>query len=690
LRGINKTVGNGTHTALDAAGSRAPTAVDGIVALRHARHPHQYVGPVMCGIAGLVSSQGLTPQDRELVHAMLCSLAHRGPDDEWSLADDRAIVGARRLSIIDLDSGRQPVTNEDGSVWVTQNGEIYNYVELRIELERRGHVFSTQGDTETIVHLYEEHGERFVDHLRGMFAIAIWDRRERRLLLARDRLGKKPLYWRLAQGRLTYGSELKAILEDPSVDRRVDRTALAQFLEYQYIPSPRTIIDGVQKLPPATILTWEGGGVTARRYWEPLYEPKLRRSPQEERAECLALLREATRLRLRSDVPVGLFLSGGIDSGAIGALMAEASARPIRTFTVGFEDPEINELDLARATAEHIGAEHTEEVVHLDAIEMLPDLVEHFDEPFGDPSALPTFRVAQLAAREVKVVLSGDGGDEVFGGYDRYRRQLALSRLGLIPASVRTAGARLAQRTVRRLPASIARGRRGHSWPRLAAMTDFERYLDTMSIFSGSPRSLLLGDTALANQDSYLTGAFETGPRGRMDRMMRTDLLTYLPEDVLVKVDRATMASSLEARAPLLDHVLVEFAATLPADRKLHFKTAKVLFREIARELLPAWLVDQPKFGFTVPLEAWFRAGLADRYREVVLTPDARLRDHLDQSVASKLLAQHEHGMVDHAHRLWLLLVFELWARRWLPHGPPATASSSAAPRSPTAHAQPI
>ncbi len=643
----------------------------------------------MCGIAGIVTSHGLAPQDRELVNAMLYSLAHRGPDDQWSLADDRAEIGARRLSIIDLDTGRQPVTNEDGTVWVTQNGEIYNYVELRTDLERRGHVFTTRGDTETIVHLYEEHGDGFVDHLRGMFAIALWDRRKRRLLLARDRLGKKPLYWRLAHGRLTYGSELKAILADASVGRRLDRTALAQFLEYQYIPSPRTIIDGVQKLPPATVLTWEGGEVMTRPYWEPQYEPKARRSRADERAECLALLREATRLRLRSDVPVGLFLSGGIDSGTVGALMAEASARPIRTFTVGFEDPEINELELARATARHIGADHTDEVVQLDVMEMLPELVEHFDEPFGDPSALPTFRVAQLAAREVKVVLSGDGGDEVFGGYDRYRRQLALSRMSRIPAPLRTAGARVAQGTVRRLPASIRRERRGDSWPRLAAMTNFERYADTMSVCSRSLRSGLLGDEVLADQDSYLADAFNGGPRGSMDRMMRTDALTYLPEDVLVKVDRATMASSLEARVPLLDHVLFEFAATLPADRKLRFSTTKLLFREVARELLPAELLDQPKFGFTVPLGAWFRASLGDRYREVVLAPDAQLRSHLDQSVAATLLAQHERGSADNAHRLWLLLVFELWARRWLTQLPSASPSASAGAISSSAAGQP-
>jgi asparagine synthase (glutamine-hydrolysing) len=624
----------------------------------------------MCGIAGLVTSSGLSPSDRELVDAMLRSIAHRGPDDHWSLADDRAIVGVRRLSIIDLDTGRQPVANEDGSIWVTQNGEIYNYVELRKELENLGHVFSTRSDTETIVHLYEQYGDGFVDHLRGMFAIALWDRRVHRLVLARDRLGKKPLYWRLADGRLTYGSELKAILADASATRRIDRTALAQFLEYQYIPSPRTIIEGIQKLPPATLLTWDGGEVTTHRYWEPRYEPKPHLSAAEEREECLALLREATRLRLRSDVPVGLFLSGGIDSGTVGALMAEASARPIRTFTVGFDDPDINELSLARITARHIGSEHTEEVVHLDAFEMLPAFVEHFDEPFGDPSALPTFRLAQLAARDVKVVLSGDGGDEVFGGYDRYRRQLALSRMDMIPAAARGVGASAAQRIVRRLPASIARARRGHSWPRLARMTYAERYLDTMSIFDSAWRARLLRDSSLADQDAYLDRVFKTGPRDQIDRMMRTDVLTYLPEDVLVKVDRATMASSLEARAPLLDHVLVDFAAKLPASRKLRFKTAKLLFRDIARELLPEALLDQPKFGFTVPLGEWFRAGLGDRFREVVLAPDAQLRDHLDQSVAGQLLDDHEHGRGDHAHQLWALLVFELWARRWLTNAP--------------------
>ncbi len=620
----------------------------------------------MCGIAGVASQPGISASDRELVDRMLASLAHRGPDEQWSVADEHAALGARRLAIIDLDTGRQPVANEDDSVWVVQNGEIYNYVELRAKLEALGHRFRTRSDTETIVHLYETYGEDFVDHLRGMFAIALWDGTRQRLVLARDRLGKKPLYWRLANGRLAFGSELKAILCDPEVPRRVDREALALYLEYQYVPSPRTILSGMRKLPPASILTWDGGEPRLRRYWAPIYEPKHRLSAAEEREAGLDLLREAVRLRLRSDVPVAVFLSGGIDSGTVAALVAQQSSKPIRTFSIGFEDPMLDELERARAIASHLGADHTDEVVRLDAIGLLPELADHFDEPFGDPSAIPTFRVAQLAAREVKVVLTGDGGDEAFGGYDRYRRQLALSRLWAVPRPMRVALAGIAQRAVRRMPATVRRGREGRSWPRLASLSEVGRYVDTMSIFDAELRTSLTGDVRLAAQDDYLAAALSGETRSLLDRMMRADILTYLPEDVLVKVDRATMANSLEARAPLLDHRVVEFGARLPLPRKLKLLTTKVLLREIARGLLPARLVDQPKGGFSVPLASWFEADLGQVYRDAVLGPDARLRDHLDQPTAARLLDQHRSGTADHAHRLWLLLTFELWARRWL------------------------
>ena len=612
----------------------------------------------MCGIAGIATVDGLRPSDVPLLDRMLESLAHRGPDEQRQEGDAHAVIGARRLSIIDLESGSQPLTPEDGSIQVTQNGEVYNYLELRDELIGQGHTFRTRSDTEVIAHLYEEHGDAFVDRLRGMFAVAIWDGRRRRLVLARDRLGKKPLYWQLREGRLIYGSELKALLCDPDTPRTIDRSALAAYLQYQYVPAPATILQGVHKLPPASILVWEGGPVTIRRYWRLEYGPKVARPREEERAACLAILREAVQLRLRSDVRVGLFLSGGVDSSTVLALAAAFGDIP--TFTVGFEDASLDERTFARAAAEHFNTSHTEELVRLDIISMLPRLAEHFDEPFGDSSAIPTFRLAEVAAQHVRVVLTGDGGDEGFGGYDRYPLQLRLNRLqSLPPAAGRLAGhIRRTQR--RRLRGDVDMS----TETRIGQPADLQ-YVRMMSMAGLGLRAQLMRDDPLADQDAYLLDVLASAPRGSLDRLLATDTWTYLPEDVLVKVDRATMAHSLEARAPLLDHRVMEFAATLPADRKVSGGVMKPLLREVARSLVPARLVDRPKGGFTVPLQAWFRSDLAAVYRDLVLGPDARLRDHLDQDVARTLLDSHLVRTRDNGRRLWLLLVFEMWARRW-------------------------
>ncbi len=623
----------------------------------------------MCGIAGICSIEGMRPDDERLVNGMLETLAHRGPDEQRVFTDDHVSFGARRLSIIDLDTGSQPLANEDGSIHVTQNGEIYNYVELRDELLSRGHTLRTHGDTETIAILYEEFGDRFVEHLRGMFAIAIWDARRKRLVLARDRLGKKPIYWTIRDGRLAWGSELKALLADPSQPRELDRVALARFLQYQYIPAPGTILHGVHKLEPASVLTWEGGDVEIRRYWSPSYGPKANRSPGEDREEGLELLREAVRLRLRSDVPVGLFLSGGMDSSTVLALMAEASSQPVRTFTIGFEDAEYDERNYARAVATHFGTQHTEEVVALDVIGMLPGLAEHYDEPFGDSSAIPTYRVAQVAAPHVRVVLTGDGGDETFAGYDRYRVALALSRLAVLPKPVRK-GLVHARDAARRVSGkAVAKGGSNTSLAETIGLSADERYLRGVSQSDLRLRSRLMGGDPIANQDAYLLDALAAGPSDLLDRMLHADTLTYLPEDLLVKMDRATMAHSLEARAPLLDHKLVEFTGRLPAHRKMQAGTTKILLREIAGTLLPPSLLDRPKYGFAAPLEGWFREDLAGVYRDVVLAPDARLRDHLDQEVAAGMLTEHLGGRADLSRRMWLLLAFELWARRWLEVG---------------------
>jgi asparagine synthase (glutamine-hydrolysing) len=486
----------------------------------------------MCGIAGVAGSGGLHPDDGALVRRMLGSIAHRGPDDEHSLAYVEAVLGARRLSILDLAGGRQPLTNEDGQIAASNNGEIYNYVELRSLLIDKGHVFRTEGDTEVIAHAYEEFGLDFVDHLRGMFAIAIWDARVRRLILARDRLGKKPIYWTIHRNRLVYGSELKTLLQDPTLPRVVDQQALGLYLEFQYVPAPSSIFKGVFKLPPASILTWEGGGEPSiRRYWSPSYEPKDERPEVEQVEECRDLLRESVRLRLRSDVPVGIFLSGGMDSSAVTALASELAPIRLKTFSIGFDDSAFNELPYARRVATTFDTDHIEDVVALDAINLLPELVEHFDEPFADPSALPTFRVAQLASRSVKVVLTGDGGDEAFGGYRRYVGMRWLRVAAAVPRQARSlskyASLRIAE-AAHVGPRTRSRLRRG--WE-AAELGEVDRYIRLMSIFRPEDVGRLQRGTG-PDPSAYLASML-TEPGGRLDRLLRTDLLTYLPEDLL-------------------------------------------------------------------------------------------------------------------------------------------------------------
>ena len=619
----------------------------------------------MCGIAGVATRDGLQESDGDLVDRMLRSIAHRGPDDQHQRGDGLAMIGTRRLAIIDLAGGRQPLTNETGDILCTQNGEIYNYVELRDDLIRRGHTMETHSDTETIVHLYEEYGLDFVQHLRGMFAIAIWDGRVNRLVLARDRLGKKPLYWRLRDARLTYGSELKVILEDPTVERTLDRAALGLYLQYQYVPAPLSILQGVAKLPPASVLTWDGGEPRIETYWTPSYGPKRRQSLEDDVDEGLELVREAVRLRLRSDVPVGVFLSGGMDSSVVTAIMAQESATPVQSYSIGFDDRAFDELPYARRVAQEFSTVHTEEVVRLDAIEMLPALAHAYDEPFGDSSMVPTFRVSQMAAQHLKVVLTGDGGDESFGGYLRYRAHAALGALDVVPGPVLRSAARLGHAVTAPLGSRSRFRRRLRTAEGLFGMTPDQRYLHLMSVMDPALRGAVLpgsnGETS-----RYLLDVLAASPTEPVDRLVRTDLLTYLPEDLLVKMDRATMANSLEARAPLLDHVLVEFAARLPVERKIVGSNTKVLLRAIAKRLMPAELVDRPKMGFGVPIAAWFRGPLGDQFEQLVLAPDALSRDHLDVSSAATLLAEHRSGQFDHNHRLWVLLMFELWARRWL------------------------
>ena len=623
----------------------------------------------MCGIAGVADRGGLTPDDTSLVGVMLQSIAHRGPDDEFVRSVDGCVLGTARLAIIDISGGRQPLSNEDGSILASQNGEIYNYVELRDQLIARGHVLTSTGDTEVIPHLYEDYGVDFVDHLRGMFAIAVWDANRRRLVLVRDRLGKKPLYWRRHGDRLSWGSELKALLADPSLERDIDSTALAHYLGYQYVPAPSSIIKDVAKVPPASRLVWEGGDPRIERYWTPSYEPKIRRSLPEDRDELLELLTDAVRVRLRSDVPVGCFLSGGMDSSVVTALMAGLSPRPVRTFSIGFDVPALDETRYAEAVSDVFATDHTSEVVTLDVMGVLPALARAFDEPFGDPSAIPTFRVAQLAARELKVVLTGDGGDEAFAGYQRYRMVDTISRPDLlhVPGTGVATAALAVLRGDAAPGASLAgRLRLVGQVARLDPDTRYDMKMRTMT--PGIEKALLVGDPG-ATSAGHVRDVMRDGPTEPIDRMLWADTLTYLPDDLLVKMDRATMANSLEARSPLLDQVVVDYAARLPPERKLHGGVSKVVLREVALALMPAKLVDRPKMGFAVPIGAWFRQSLGERYRDLVLGADAFIRDVVDQEVARTLFDEHTSGRRDHGHRLWQLFMLEQWGRTWARQG---------------------
>jgi asparagine synthase (glutamine-hydrolysing) len=618
----------------------------------------------MCGIAGIATVEGSARDDAAAVTAMLGALAHRGPDDQFHVTDGQCVMGARRLAIIDLATGRQPLEDETGSVVVSQNGEIYNYLELRDELSRAGHRFATTGDTETIALLYRDRGLAFVDALRGMFAIAIWDRDQRRLVLARDRLGEKPLYWRLADGRLSWASEPKALLTLGDVEPTVDRVALAQYLQFGYVPAPRTIYQQIRKLPAASILVWDGGNPRIERYWDIAPDQRRSRPFEEDREEALSLVSEAVRLRMRSDVPVGAFLSGGMDSSLVLALMTAASAGPVRTFSIGFEEQGFNELPFAARVARQFGTDHVEDVVRLDAIGLLPKLADTFDEPFADPAALPTLRLAELAAGDLKVVLTGDGGDEAFAGYRRYRKLVATQAAARLlgPATGLVASGVVHGSGV--LPSSSDVRRRSRSWASLTALPAALRYAAMVSTFDPDDRTMLLGDARLASQEAVV--AAPMGRPGRvLDRAVITDLQTNLPEKLLVKVDRATMAWSLEARAPLLDHRLLEFSVGLSTGRRIGFRGGKTLLRSLATPFLPAEIVDRPKQGFDLPLGTWFRAELGDRFRDLVLADDAWMVGQLDVSVARRIFEDHVRGRGDHGQELWTLLQLELWGRRW-------------------------
>jgi asparagine synthase (glutamine-hydrolysing) len=575
----------------------------------------------------------------------------------------------RRLSIIDLATGHQPMHNEDSTVWVVFNGEIYNYAELRATLVNRGHRFYTASDTETIVHAYEEWGEDAFRRLRGMFGIALWDSRDGSLLLARDRVGIKPLHFAAAGGRLYFGSEIKSILAANDVEPALDFQALDHYLSFLYTPRDASIFAGIRKLPPGHLLRWRNGTVDIRRYWELPAEEHMPAS-EEEAAEALReVLRDAVRSHLMSEVPLGAFLSGGVDSSLVVGLMAEASSRPVRTFSIGFDDPRYDELDHARSVARHFGTEHHEFVVKPDALAILDDLIGHFDEPFGDSSAIPTWYVSEIARRHVTVVLSGDGGDELFGGYERYSphpRIAAFDRWS--PPATRS----VASLVWPLLP----HGATGKNFLRRAARDERGRYLDQIGYFQRDEKeALLTGDVRgrIAGTDAEARLATHFARFGGLPwhgQMMNFDFETYLPEDILTKVDRMSMAHSIESRVPLLDNNVVDFAARLPAGLKIKNGRKKHILKEAAAGLLPAGILARRKQGFAVPVGGWFRGDLREFFSDVLLSATARERGYFEPRFVERLVREHVTSRRDHTLRLWGLVVFELWHREYLDHRP--------------------
>ena len=645
----------------------------------------------MCGIAGAAwTSRGL-PLDDATLGRMTDVLHHRGPDDDgrWRSGRDGSTgvaLGFRRLSIIDVAGGHQPLSNEDGSVWIVFNGEVYNYRELRPELEARGHVFRTHSDTEVIVHAYEEYGVDCLQRFRGMFAIAIWDARRERLLLARDRLGQKPLIYREEPGRLLFASELKALLQIPGAPRELDPEAVDLFLTYQYVPHPRCILRGYHKLPPAHYALYEQGRLSLHRYWHAPFEadadpqqfadPALadcdRWSDEDWRRRLREKLTESVRLRMRSDVPIGAFLSGGIDSTIISGLMQAQSDRPIHTFSIGFPIPKFDERSFARDAARHLRTEHHEYVIEPSAIEMLPQIIWQYDEPFGDSSAIPTMYLSRVTRQVVTVALSGDGGDELFGGYERYQAVRLAQRLDRLPRTVRRA---FAWKLWQRIPTSTeqrAFGRRLKRFVAALGQSPERRYLRWIGIFDDELRRDLYTPefrASLGEFDSgeFLLQAYAQAPgRDLVTRTMAADVNSYLPCDILTKVDIASMTYSLEARSPFLDHHVAELAARMPLRLKQNDQRGKLILTETFRDLLPESIQTRGKMGFGVPIDHWFRRELKDLLHDTLLDSTARQRGLLDPATVERLVTEHHSERWDHSYRLWNLVCLEQWCRMFL------------------------
>lgn len=623
----------------------------------------------MCGIVGKVDFAGAV--DPDFVLRGCAAMHHRGPSSQGLWDAHGVSIGMRRLAVVDVAGGDQPFFNEVGSVAVVMNGEIYNFQSLREQLLAQGHRFSSNCDAEVLVHLYEEHGERLTEHLRGMFAFAIWDARRSRLVLGRDRLGKKPLFWRREGDVVWFASEIVALLQDPAIPREPDAAAIVTYLNFGYVPDPMSAVAGVRKLEPATTLAFEASRkARERRYWQLEYEPKQLISPAEAEEEIQRLLWEATRLRLIGDVPLGAFLSGGVDSSAVVAAMASQTVDAVKTFSIGFGEADFDELRYARRVAEMYGTEHHEFVVEPHALAIMPKLARHYGEPFADPSAIPSFYLAEMTRRHVTVALNGDGGDESFAGYQRYAP--AAGRLQWLPHSLRQAFPPLA-RALGSSRSTTGLRSRGQRFALQMALSDVDRYAYWLAVFNSSwLPSILAPEVRQAlpwdrSGSPLISDAWRRSRTvARVDRMMDVDIHTYLPGDLLVKMDIASMAYSLEARSPFLDHKLMEFAASLPVEMKLRGRAGKAILKSAMRGIVPDEVLDRPKMGFGVPLQQWFRGELRDLPEEVLGDPAARINRWVRPEIVRTLVSEHRASAADHSTRLWALLQLEFWHREVL------------------------
>jgi asparagine synthase (glutamine-hydrolysing) len=621
----------------------------------------------MCGIAGIVSTADQRVE-AVTIHRMCQAIVHRGPDDEGIFVKAGTGFGMRRLSIIDLAGGHQPVFNEDRSVWIVFNGEIYNFPQLRSELQSRGHRLSTHSDTEVIVHLYEELGNDCVHQLRGMFAFALYDERRRKVLIARDRLGQKPVHYAFDGQRLLFGSEIKSILAVAPELAQVDRQALRQYVQFGYIPDPATAFTGIKKLPPGHLLELEDGKLSLTKYWDlPEYSTHSPASEEECLEELERRLREAVKMRLIADVPLGAFLSGGADSSTIVALMAQSSSKPVKTFSIGFKQKDFDETPHARVVAQEFGTEHHEMILEPDVVSSVETLTHSLEEPFGDASALPTYYVSCLARQHVTVALSGDAGDEIFAGYDRYRICLQDRSFPWIPEWARRVYRdHLHQLVPRTVPGRSLSYSVSLPWQqRYIEDVSFQPLQRQMALFSND---FMTPEPGEADPFQLFRDYIENAPaRDPLSRLLYLDTKTYLSADILTKVDRMSMLASLEARSPMLDHVFLEWATGLTPEWKMHGRDQKYILRKLAERVgVPREVLYRPKQGFALPLVYWTRNELKDMILSVLLEPRTLQRGHLNPQAVRQLLDEHFHRRRNHAGRIWRLLMFELWHRNYL------------------------